>query len=198
MSIEVDWDIVSELADHLVIRDDKEFSEYTDAEKVFYYSYIFMLEVENGGIHQFLFNYSGDRTKETLDSLHQARFSDSTRMLMKAISLFPSSEVPVNTKDRRNLLDRISIDKLRELDDLFYATSDDFDSALLIFIEKNMRQSVLTVTLSSAITKADSEFRNKNFNSVIDILEPYEECLSPSKLTKLKVARKKSAASKSS
>jgi len=198
MSINIDWDIVAELTDHLVLRDEKEFSEYTDAEKVFYYSYIFMLEVNNGGIHQFLFNFSGDRTKETLDSLHEAKFSDATRVLMKAINLFPSSEVPSNTKDRRNLLERINISKLRELDDLFYATTDDFDSALIMFIESNMKESVLTVTLPAAINKADTEFRNKNFKSVISILEPYEECLSPSKLTKLKVARKKSAAPKSS
>jgi len=193
MSIQVTWEIVSQLADELLFSSDKSFSELSASERVFYCAYIFMLEVNNGGLHQFFFNDTGEHSHETLLALNEIGSNDSSEILKQAISLFPSASVSMNAFERRAALEKIDINKLRKLDEAFYKIDDSFDSCLISYAQKHLIELVLSITMASALSKADVEFRNKNFKAVIDILEPYEQSLPTAKTSKLKIARKKNA-----
>lgn len=193
MSIQVTWELVSQLADELIFSSDKSFSEFSDSERAFYCAYTFMLEVNNGGLHQFFFNFTGEHSHETLLALNEIGSNDSAEILKQAISMFPSACVATDTLERRKALEAIDITKLRKLDDVFYEIDDSFDSCLISFAQKHLFKLVLSMTMESALSKADEEFRNKNFKAVIETLEPYEESLPTAKKTKLKIARKKNA-----
>jgi hypothetical protein len=193
MSIQVTSEIVSLLADELLFHSDKSISELSVSERDFYCAYIFMLEVNNGGLHQFFLNDTGVYSHETLLALNEVSPSDSPVILKQAISLFPSASVPFDTLERRTALEKIDINKLRKLDEAFYKIDGSFDLCLIAFAQKNLTELVLSITMQSALLKADTEFRNKNFKAVIDILEPYEQSLPAAKITKLKIARKKNA-----
>jgi len=193
MTMKVTLDIFSELVRHVLFSQRTDFSEFSSQEIIFYHAYTFMLEVSNGGLHQFLFNHSGEHTKETISSLNDAGLDEASKILIKAIKLFPSEDVPIETSARRELLEDININQLRELDDIFYKVSDEFDSKLLDYVQQNMLEIVLSITLQSAISKADVEFANKDFKAVVDILEPYKHILPATKSTKFKMAIKKNA-----
>ena len=193
MSIQVTWEMVSHLADELLFSSNKSFSELSASERIFYFAYIFMLEVNNGGLHQFFFNDTGEHSHETLLALNEIDPNDSSVILNQAISLFPSANVSMDTLERREALEKIDINRLRKLDEAFYKTDDSFDSCLISYAQKNLIELVLSITMEAVLSKADVEFRNKNFKAVIDILEPYEQSLPTAKSTKLKIARKKNA-----
>lgn len=193
MSIQVTWELVSQLADELLFSCEKPFSELSDSERTFYCAYTFMLEVNNGGLHQFFFNFTGEHSLETLLALNEIGSSDSAVILKQAISLFPSASVSIDTLERRKALETINITKLRKLDDAFHKIDDSFDTCLISYAQKHLFKLVLSITMKSALTRADVEFRNKNFKAVIDILEPYEQALPTAKKAKLKIARKKNA-----
>jgi len=193
MSIQVTWEIVSQIADELLFSSDKSFPELSSSERAFYCAYTFMLEVNNGGLYQFFFNDIGEHSHEILLALNEVGSNDSSVILAQAISLFPSASVSVDALERRKALEAIDINKLRKLDEAFYKNNDAFDSCLISYVQKYLFKSVLSITMESALSKADVEFRNKNFKAVIDILEPYEQSLPTAKTTKLKIARKKNA-----
>ncbi|MGB2740697.1 MAG: DMP19 family protein [Cognaticolwellia sp.] len=193
MSIQVTWEIVSQIADKLLFSTDKYFSELSASERVIYCAYMFMLEVNNGGLHQFFSNDSGKYSHETLLALSEAGSADSSAILKQAVSLFPSASVSMDKSERREDLEKIDINKLRKLDEAFYKIDDSFDSCLITYAQKHLIELVIPITMESALSKADIEFRNKNFKAVIGILEPYEQSLPTAKKTKLKIARKKNA-----
>ncbi len=189
MSMQVDLDTVLEIADHLISK--KDWAEFTNNERTFYYAYIFMLEVNNGGLHQFIFNDSGKDIHETAEALGVISKNVLLKVLRPAISFFLNNSIPVKTSDRRTALESININELRILDDYFYKYTDTFDTDLISYARQNMQDTVLSITMSSALLNADIEFKNKNYHAVIKLLEPYEEALSASKSVKLKLARKK-------
>ncbi len=193
MSIRVTWDIVSQLADELMFSSDKSLSDFSSPERVFYCAYKFLLEVNNGGLHQFFFNNTGEHSHETLIALNEIGSNDSSVVLEQAISLFPSGSVSIDTSKRRTALELIDTNKLRKLDEAFYKCNDSFDFCLISYAQKHMLELVVSITMASALSKADVEFRNNNYKVVIDILEPYEHSLPTTNRAKLKIARNKNA-----
>lgn len=193
MSIQVTWEIVSKLADELLFSSDKSFPEFSSPERVFYCAYKFMLEVNNGGLHQFFFNDTGEHSHETLIALKEVGSNDSAVVLEQAISLFPSASVSIDSPNRRSALESIDINKLRKLDEAFNKIDKSFDSCLISYAQKHLFELVISITMVSALSKADVEFQNKNFKAVIEILEPYEQSLPTAKISKLRIARKKNA-----
>ena len=65
------------------------------------------MELQNGGMHQYFFNSSGDLWPDALDGLQQAGFHNSAVAFKKAIEVF-GSPPSTNRADRIQQLDRFS------------------------------------------------------------------------------------------
>lgn len=97
-------------------------------EKVIYFCQAFEGEINNGGFSQFFFNSTGDFTMETVDSLKIIGAVKTTKLLKKAVTLFPSGIVPKDRDKREEMLDELLNDEneelLSELDNSFYQYED--------------------------------------------------------------------------
>ena len=75
-----------------------------EAELGFFGVYWFVLETNNGGMHQFFFNDSGKLAVHALRHLEEIGATDTASILHRAIALFPDEKVPTDQTERRELL----------------------------------------------------------------------------------------------
>ena len=174
---------------------DKEIETLANEEQIFWFAQQFILEVENGGLYQFLYNFSGDYFEETQNSLLEIGALEINQVLEEVKKLFQTSNISKDTNKRRSYLEKIKPSLLQKLDEKVYSLNDDFDGLLLNYIKKHMRTSVLPFFMEEAIEKANHEFRAKNYEVVDQLLSPFESEVDKITLTKLKLARKKSTIS---
>ena len=174
-------------------RRDSDIEEWPAPEQVFWHAWQFSLEVSNGGFHQYLFNTSGNYTAETLDALSATGVDEVAALLKHAIEAFPNAIIPQDVSARRELLSRVDPDFLRSLDDQFNKIDggDRIDSSLVLHVRDNLKDTILPMFLSEASEQANVEFQKKNYDTVVDLLSPFELHLKGAPLAKLKLARKK-------
>lgn len=151
----------------------------------------FNLEVDNGGLHQFFFNYTGDHSLETLSALNSVGLLEHARHLSSAIALFPSAKVSKHTNKRREVLNKLSIKHFQKLDEQIFSLESEFDEFLLKYVNSNLKSILIKIEMPKDISKADDAFRLKQYEKVVGYLDKYKDCLPSSKLTKLKLALKK-------
>lgn len=91
-------------------------------------------EVENGGIHQYLFNSAGDHAHDALDGARLFKAQACVDLLLKTYAPFPNGEVPTDRKRRQELLETFSREELERLfDKPFYALDENPTTKLANF-----------------------------------------------------------------
>jgi hypothetical protein len=76
----------------------------SDAEAGIFSIYWFVAETNNGGMHQFFFNDSGQLAVSALRYLEQIGAAKTADILRRAIALFPGGKVPTDQEERRETL----------------------------------------------------------------------------------------------
>ena len=79
----------------------------TEAEAGLVGMYWFVAETNNGGVHQFFFNDSGQLAVPALRYLEQVGASQTASILRRAIALFSNGKVPTDQQERREVLEKM-------------------------------------------------------------------------------------------
>lgn len=114
----------------------------TEQQKNFYFSQNLKFEINNGGFAQFFFNSSGNFAHETLLSLNAIGANETAVILQLAMDQFPSSRVPKDIAERRQLLEKIEekADEVWEqLNERFYTHENDLDDLNIQYIKQNRK-----------------------------------------------------------
>lgn len=109
----------------------------SDPEKVFLFIENLEREINNGGFNQFYFNSSGDYSHQTVDALLKIGAKRTSKIVQKANSEFPYSQVPKDQTTRQILLEQIeeeSNSTWELCDQEFYKYEDDIVGLLLSFV----------------------------------------------------------------
>ena len=96
----------------------------------------FQGEMNNGGMHQYLLNSSGDLAKETPDVMRRIGAPVAAEILEKANSYFGPTGPPTDRDTRMEMLLALSEDTEQQIDDLtsgFYAAEDEWLSLADLF-----------------------------------------------------------------
>jgi len=118
------------------------FGGLSDPEKLYYAVALLRNEVNNGGFDQYFFNSSGSYYNYAEKGLVAIGAMQTLELLRQAKDIvFPAIPVPEDTQTRRELLSTIESDtlnpewsrKLDELDQRFYANSDNLTPRLEAF-----------------------------------------------------------------
>lgn len=107
------------------------------------YTVTFICEVNNGGLHQYLYNVWGDTAVETASFLRRVGAPETARLLEDACKLFPGGTVPQDHQDRRDQLEQFTPTQLRTLGQLteqFYARKEDLYVLLKTYWESESRR----------------------------------------------------------
>ena len=89
---------------HAIVERDG-FASLTEAEAGLLGIYWFVAETNNGGVHQFFFNDSGQFAVAALGYLEQIGAAKTASILGRAIALFPGGKVPTDQEERREVLE---------------------------------------------------------------------------------------------
>src|SRR4051794_18806107 len=65
------------------------FGNLTEQERTIFWTWQFVCEVNNGGIHQFFFNPSGEFAVETVGALEDVQMPYAASLLRRALAAFP-------------------------------------------------------------------------------------------------------------
>jgi len=120
---------------------DDNFSNLTEAEKVFVYVDMLEGQVNNGGFDQFFFNSSGDYTHEILNAYEIIKAHKTADLIEIAIKAFPVSPVPKDTEIRREImqnLDERTSNIWDDLDNKFYEYEENIAGLLIDYIRLNI------------------------------------------------------------
>jgi hypothetical protein len=85
----------------------------------------FQAELNNGGMHQYLFNSSGDFARETPDVFHRIGAHEAARILAEANAFFGSNGPPIDREARITIL--LAFPK--NVEDRIYAMSNEIYNA---------------------------------------------------------------------
>jgi len=97
----------------------------TEQERTIFCTWQFVCEVNNGGIHQFFFNPSGEFASETVAALEKVQMPFAASLLRRALSAFQEP-----AKDHRTRAQQLRSLPMNVQDDLFNElTGDFFDSS---------------------------------------------------------------------
>jgi hypothetical protein len=95
-------------------------------------------EVGNGGHCQFFLNPVGGNTAEVVEVLERLRFEPVRDILLRAIAVFPNSEVPRTRTERQALVAQMTKDSLAlwgRLDRELYAIDGEYWGRLLEYLK---------------------------------------------------------------
>ena len=117
------------------------FKTLNEAEKRYFAANILLGEVYNGGFDQFFHNHSGEYYLIVSQTLLELGAQHSLRLLREAREiLFASSDVPLNTRERRQYLashPAADSERLEELDKEFWSDPDSLYEKLSAFAAKH-------------------------------------------------------------
>lgn len=100
-------------------------------------------QVNNGGFDQYFFNSSGEYAHETLIALKEIKANQMAEILNRAITIFPTSPIPKDTKKRRELMKNIPknvSDNLDKLDHEFYKYPDNLARLIINYVKANKKE----------------------------------------------------------
>jgi hypothetical protein len=99
------WAIIEPIWPSLKDEDDLEYiSQGTKGQKAIYSLTLFMREVDNGGIEQFLMNSSGKYINMVLEGFELINATKHVCILKNALNIFPDCQVPIDQRERQNVL----------------------------------------------------------------------------------------------
>jgi hypothetical protein len=100
------------------------FKKLTEQERTLFCTWQFVCELNNGGIHQFFFNASGEFAMETVDALERVQMPHAASLLRRELAAFPAPP-----KDHGTRAEQLASLPKSVQDDLFdELTADFFDS----------------------------------------------------------------------
>jgi hypothetical protein len=121
-SVDPDYDLAIETYSAIWPRYKKfGFENLIDQERTIFCTWQFVCEVNNGGIHQFLSNPSGEFASETVDALEKIQMPYAASLLRRALIAFPEP-----AKDHRTRAQQLRSLPKSVRDDLFNDLTGDF------------------------------------------------------------------------
>lgn len=144
LHLETETDIIIRIGEIIwkkTEKGDDNFSNLTEAEKVFVYVDMLEGQVNNGGFDQFFFNSSGDYTHEILSAFEKIKAHKTADLIEIAIKAFPISPVPKDTEIRREImqdLDEKTSNIWDDLDNKFYEYEENIAGLLIDYIKLNI------------------------------------------------------------
>ncbi len=144
LQLETETDIILRIGEIIwkkTEKGDDNFSNLTEAEKVFVYVDMLEGQVNNGGFDQFFFNSSGDYTHEILNAYVTIKAHKTADLIEIAIKAFPVSPVPKDTEIRREImqnLDERTSNIWDDLDNKFYEYEENIAGLLIDYIKLNI------------------------------------------------------------
>lgn len=115
------------------------FEALSDKEKAIYTIWWLEAEVNNGGFHQYFWNSAGDYAEIALVSLKNIGATKTASLLEKAIDTAFNGELPKSRAERQNQLEideDVKMEKLNELDFIFYQYSENFYEMIDTYVAK--------------------------------------------------------------
>jgi hypothetical protein len=112
----------------------------TEPQKKFYLNQKLEREVNNGGFDQYFHNSSGAFAHQTVESLTAIGADLTVGILIHAIMCFPGGKVPEDDEARRELLQKMSQDKLdvlEQLDQSFFVYEEDLNALNMEYVRNN-------------------------------------------------------------
>ncbi len=88
------------------------FQNLTEQEKTFVFIDIFESEINNEGLYGFFYNTSGEFSHEVLQAFITINAKETTKILDKALRLFPELPVPKDIISRRQFMEKLKIEDL--------------------------------------------------------------------------------------
>jgi len=102
---ELFWAVIEPIwPDETIVDELKHISKGTPGQKAIFATTLFMREVDNGGIEQFLFNSSGIYSKEVLKGFELLEMKDHYEITKKAFGFFLFGKVPKDWGKRQRYL----------------------------------------------------------------------------------------------
>ena len=111
--------------------------EMAESERIPFAVFWLMLEVNNGGFDQYLYNGTGAIAADTRRVLEKIGAPVTASLLVKALSLFPDNTPDPDVTARRAQLESFAFvqrEGLSELDDQFYACEEDLNSLAVRYL----------------------------------------------------------------
>ena len=125
------------------IWDKKEKTDLNKAELTFVYVDIFEAAMNEGGLHYFFNNESGDFAAEIIQAYKDINATKTATLLTKAFQLF-TVKYTSNTEDRKKVIEKMDekiISGWEDLDEIFFADEQEEDIVALIvaYIHENKK-----------------------------------------------------------
>jgi hypothetical protein len=132
---------------HRIYHTDSGYKGLSDAERLYWSVGVLDGEVNNGGLHQFFSNSSGEMYLDVVDGLRELNAPESLKLLLRAKEiLFPHGEPPKGREERWEAMRKYSREdgttrpewgvELDELDKAWYDDPDDLNEKLRAFAEE--------------------------------------------------------------
>lgn len=116
------------------------YKNLTETEKIFYCVHWLESEVNNGGFNQYFFNSAGDYARETVNALIEIGAGYTAELLKQSFTVF-EEKVPFSDRYKRQeqlfIIGEENENFLNELDEKFYAYTDQISSLLVDYIKKH-------------------------------------------------------------
>ncbi len=112
----------------------------TEPQKLYYATYSYLAEVNNGGHAQYFVNPSGHDWRCALRALTTVGANKRAKLLQEAADLFGPAGPPEDNDERHRQLARFpksKVDALSSLDDRFYQSSKNLEALLLLYAIDN-------------------------------------------------------------
>jgi hypothetical protein len=139
-SIDPDYDLVIDSFTAICSRfEEVGFSGLGESERILFFAWQFVCEVNNGGIHQFFVNPSGEFSYETLWALEKAPMPLAAALLRRALAAFPDPAKvhDLRAQQVRQLPPCVQFELFDELTGAFYDSSEDPYRSLAEFVRQH-------------------------------------------------------------
>jgi hypothetical protein len=111
-----------------------------DSQKTVFFVIQLELEVDNGGFHQYLWNFTGDNAHEALAALRTIKAENTANILQRVIDLFPDKKKTNDIDLRQEIMDEMEDElnsALDPLDSEFYDYPDYLRDLCMDYIKEH-------------------------------------------------------------
>ena len=140
-SVDPDYDLVVEAYSAIWPRYERHgFAGLNDQERTIFCTWQFVCEVNNGGVHQFFFNPSGEFAKETVEALEKVEMPYAASLLKRALEAFPNLAKDHRTRAEQllSLSECVQKDLFNELTGAFFDSPEDPYVLQAAYVRRNL------------------------------------------------------------
>lgn len=139
-SVDPDYDLAIETFSAIWPRyENLGFENLTEQERTIFCTWQFVCEVNNGGIHQFFFNPSGEFASETVPALENVQMPHAASLLKRALTAFPDPAKDHRTRARQlvSLPKSVQYELFNELTGQFFDSAENAYVLQADYVRKN-------------------------------------------------------------